>query len=133
MLQPSARFTRSGWYLYPGPLVSGGEPIHTVALDDITEYDYPLVGDAVLAVAGTRCVHPPEPRWDDWRARWESGGSSIEVDMFPDSEHMVSPRSGRYIWSGGWLYCDCTVGDLAGFLRAVRERCPGVWLCDGGD
>jgi hypothetical protein len=36
-------------------------------------------------------------------------------------------------WSGGWLRCDCTVGDLAHFLRAVRARCPGVWLCDGGD
>jgi hypothetical protein len=109
------------------------EPIHTVALHGVTEYDYPVVADAILAVPGTRCIHPPQPRWDDWVARWESGGRYIEVDMFPDSEHWFSDASGRYVWSGGWLRCDCTVGDLADFLWAVRERCPGVWLCDGGD
>ncbi len=133
MLDPSQRFTRKGWYLIPGPLTPTPEPIHTVALRDITEYDYPVVAAAILSVPGTRCIHPPEPKWDNWVGRWESGDSSIEVDMFPDTEHFTSKASGRYFWSGGWLRCDCTVSELADFLRAVRNRCPGVWLCDGGD
>jgi hypothetical protein len=133
MLDPAQRFARNGWYLFPGPLAPTAEPIHTVGLHGVTEYDYSVVADAILAVPGTRLVRPPEPQWADWVARWESAGRYIEVDMFPDSEHWFSDAAGRYVWSGGWLRCDCTVGDLAGFLRAVRARCPGVWLCDGGD
>jgi hypothetical protein len=133
MLDPSQRFTRSGWYLHPGPLTPTTEPIHTVAFHGLTEYDYPVVADAILAIPGTRCIHPPQPQWDNWVARWELTGRYIEVDMFPDTEHYFSDSSGRFFWSGGWLRCDCTVSDLADFLRAVRERCPGVWLCDSGD
>lgn len=133
MLDPAQPFPHGGWYLLPGPLVPTAKPIHTVALDDFTEYDYSVVADAILSVPGTRCIHPPTPGWDAWAARWESGRGFIEVDMFPGTDHLFSEASGRYFWSGGWLCCDCTVGDLAGFLRAVRERCPGVWLCDGGD
>ena len=133
MLDLLQRFTRTGWYLIPGPLVPATEPIHTVALNDITEYDYPVVADAILSVPGTRCIHPPKPQWDNWAARWEFGGGSIELDMFPDTEHFCSEESGRYFWSGGWLRCDCTVGELADLLRVVRAWCPGVWLCDGGD
>ena len=84
MPDPTQRFNRSGWYLFPGPLAPTAEPIHTVSLHDTTAYDYPVVADALLSVFGTRCIHPPEPRWDDWVARWESDGRYIEVDMFPD-------------------------------------------------
>jgi hypothetical protein len=132
MLDPNQHFDRR-WYLSPGP-PAGDEPIHTVEVQDLTEYDYSEVAAAILAVPGTRCVHAPNPKWDQWRARWESEGRFIEVDMMPDEEHLVSADDpGRYIWSGGGLACDCTVGDLAGFLREVRRKCPGVWLCDGGD
>jgi hypothetical protein len=133
MLDPSQQFARTGWYLFPGPLAPRAEPVHTVALDEITEYDYPEVAAAILAVPGARCLHPSEPRWDNWRAVWERDERTIEVDMFPDCEHLSSEKLCRCIWSGGWLHCNCKVGDLAGFLQAVRARCPGVWLCDGGD
>ena len=103
MLDPSQRFTRSGWYLLPGPLAPTAEPIPTVALHDITVYDYPVAADAILAVPGTRCIRPPEPEWNNWAARWESGGRFIEVDMFPNTEHFFSKNAGGYFWSGGWL------------------------------
>lgn len=133
MLDPSQHFTRRGWSLVPGPLVPVEEPIHTVALDELSEYDYPVVAEAILRIPGTRCIHPPDPGWDNWAVRWESGGRFIEVDMFPDTEHLYSEEAGKYIWSGGNLLCDCTVGDVACFLREIRNLCPGVWLCDGGD
>src|SRR5439155_1395893 len=102
MLDPAQRFARSSWYLFPGPLAPTAEPIHTTGLRGITEYDFAVVADAILAVPGTRVVHPPEPGWTDWVARWESDGRYIEVDMFPDSEPFAS-ESGQYFWSGGWL------------------------------
>ncbi len=50
MLDPAQRFARNGWYLFPGPLAPTAEPIHTVGLHGITEYDYAIVADAILAV-----------------------------------------------------------------------------------
>src|SRR5688572_2106991 len=118
MLDPNQHFDRP-WYLSPGPL-AGDEPVHTVEAQDLTEYDYPEVAGAILAIPGTRCVRGATPKWDLWRAKWESGDRYIEVDMMPDDEHLVSADDPtRHIWSGGRLICDCTVGDLAAFLCEI--------------
>jgi hypothetical protein len=102
MLHTEDKFTAGGWYLFPGPVAPTDEPIHTVELHDLIEYDYPVVAEAILSVPGTRCTHPANPDWSHWRARWASGAAWIEVDMMPGDTHlMASDGSERNIWSGG--------------------------------
>ena len=99
------------------------EPAYSFDIIDAVEYPPGDIAIAFLEVPGCRLVHPGEPSWYDWKARWESGGRFIEVDM---SLYDVEP----VMWGGSGINMNCTPVDLLMFWESVRSRCQAVWLCD---
>jgi hypothetical protein len=106
--------------------------LYTIDLDAIESYAYEGVAAAILSVPGCRMTHPPLLDWSQWKAQWLHEERIILIDMLPDEDHLVSDTSGQTFWSGCHLVCDCLVNDLMNLWLAIREKHPGVWLCDGG-
>jgi hypothetical protein len=106
------------------------ERFSSVALNDSELYPPEVIAEAFLAVPGTGLLHPAEPGWDEWRARWQEGSRYIEVDMMACQ---VEPElCGGYslLWGGSGIKMHCLLSDLLAFWQRVRSRCPGVWLHD---
>ena len=114
-----ARISLGDWCLIPGPLEN--PPPSSVALDQGVDYPPEVVAETFLAFPGMRLVHDAEPTWWDWKARWQSGGSLIEVDM--SLFETDAPT-----WGGSLARGDCELEDFLAFVHHVRQRLPGDWL-----
>jgi hypothetical protein len=93
------------------------------------------VAAAILSVPGVRLVHPAEPDWNAWKARWESGGHWIEFDIADcpfDPEYERRPGLST-AWGGSWFNTCCTLSELLAVWEQIRQQCPGICLHDCGD
>jgi hypothetical protein len=106
------------------------EGFSSVALSRAENYPPEVIAAAFLAAPGTRLLHPAEPSWGYWQARWESGGRSIEVDLAACEVDPACFNGRSLLWGGSSFRTHCLLADLLRFWQAVRSRCPGVWLHD---
>ena len=130
MPELSARFHVNGFRFAPGPLAAP-EPLYSIELKDIEEYDPSEIAAAILQFPGILEVYPSASGWRDWQALWEYRDRIIVLDMIPDETWLVG-KAGTEIWSGCGIGADCLVSDLIELWEGIRRRCPGVWLDDGG-
>lgn len=108
-----------GWSFIPGPLKN--PPPDSQSLYDIVEYPPAVVADTFLSVPGMTFLQGADPSWWEWKARWETADRFIELDM---SLFESEPPA----WGGSAIASRCTADDLLSLWRAMRARCPAVWL-----
>jgi hypothetical protein len=97
----------------------------------MAEYPYEPVARAILSYPGMRETHAADPDWSHFAAVWGGGRRRIALDFMPDTDQF-GWETGRPRWTGCRLWCDCLVGDLIDLWKAIRKKCPAVWLYDGG-
>ena len=114
----------------PGPLWRD-EKFYSWDAYHFQEYPHETVAKAILAFPNTKQTHPPSPDWPHFAARWKAGKRKIDLDFMPDVDQFGADV-GRPWWTGCNLNCDCLVGDLIDLWKAMRKKCPGVWVYDPG-
>lgn len=107
------------WAFIPGPETD--PPGNSLELHEIVEYAPERIAEVFLSYPGMRLVHPPEPTWWEWKARWEEQDRFIELEMSLFETEPVT-------WGGSGIRAHCTVQDVLKLWQAVKERCPAVWL-----
>jgi hypothetical protein len=103
-----------------GP-VGVAEPLYSFDVREFEHYGAESIVDAIRSFPGTRLLHPPEPRWEDWQAAWEANSRMMLLDnlyTFDDTNE----------WGELRVTCDCLLEDLLGLWGTLRKRHPGVWL-----
>lgn len=77
--------------------------------------------DPVLAVPGSELVHPAEPDWWSWVARWASNEEHIDLAM---TLFDTAPRS----WGGFTLGGRASAQALLTLYSHIHAALPGGWL-----
>lgn len=114
-------FVTSDWSLIPGP-DQIEEPFYSTSMDEISQYAPESIARAIISFPDTRLLHPAEPSWWDWQARWERGGRRIDINM-------TLFEGGETSWWGGCILgTSCNISDLVDLWSSVRASHPAVWL-----
>lgn len=108
-----------GWDLTPGPLKD--PPPSSVSLQHMEDYPPEIVADAILNFPGIRLLHPAEPSWWEWVARWERESRWIEVGF------TLFETDPPY-WGGSGLRGRCELPDILGLWFTIRNTVPGCWM-----
>lgn len=112
-----------------GPLILPDD-FSSVDLRDGEVYSPEAIAQAFLAVPGCRLRQAPDPSWQQWCARWESGQRYIEVDLMACPVDPQEAAGHAHLWGGSSLRTHCLLSDLLSFWKAVQRCCPAVWLHD---
>ena len=66
-------------------------------------------------------VHPAEPSWFDWIARWSNNDRFINLTMtlFDDLEET---------WGGSEIEVNCLAGDVINLWTFLLTKYEGIWL-----
>ena len=121
-----ARFvTTSVWAFIPGP-TDQSQPTDSQLVQDIVELPAGEVAASFLAFPGMCLVHPAQPDWWAWQARWESAADHLTVS-FTLFEHLEPPHE---VWGGSPITADCPSDVLLALLQHLNQRHAGIWLHD---
>jgi hypothetical protein len=110
------------WSFIPGPLTR--PPESSLELHDLVGYAPESVAEAFLSYPGMQLLHPADPSWWEWKARWGRDERFIELDMSLFETEPVT-------WGGSTITAHCSLDDLMRLWEAVRTRCQAVWLHNG--
>lgn len=109
--------------LVPGPRRLD-EPAFSFAVSEMVHHSPEAIAVAILSYPGTRLLHPGEPKWVDWQARWERGDHHIDFDM------TLMTEDEPLMWGGSMFSASCRLSDVLAVWERIASRCPGVWLHD---
>ena len=107
------------WSLIPGP--ESNPPRDSLGLHGVVEYPPRRIADAFLAFPGMRLENGGDLTWWEWQALWEVDGRFIKVGMTLFETEPV-------LWGGSPLQGRCEPADVLRLWKAIRIRCPGVWM-----
>jgi hypothetical protein len=112
--------------LTPGP-ASFDEPFYTIHMRGPNPIPAERIASALRDLPGVREVSPLEPRCNDARFEWRSGGFYIRIAMtfFEETE---PPE-----WAGSPLDIRCLPEHLLSIWDGLREQIPTIWLQDVTD
>lgn len=113
-------FDLENWSLVPGP-PSIRPPFESTGLDVIEEYSPQGVAATVLAIPGVELIHPAEPDWWSWVARWASSEEHIDLAM---TLFDTAPRS----WGGFTLRGRAAAQALLTLYSHIHAALPATWL-----
>lgn len=97
------------------------EPTDSQIVDDISQHPTRSIAAALLAFPGAEIVHPADPSWYQWKARWYYNSRSVDLTMtlFDDLEET---------WAGSGVEADCLAGDIMGLWSFLLAKHTGIWL-----
>jgi hypothetical protein len=115
--------------LSPGPRQLH-EPAFSFDTHSIVLHPPEAIAEAFLSVPGTRLLHPAKSSWDAWKARWEEGERSIDLDINALEVDAEDGGGLSLAWENSSLHTHCLLADLMLFWESVLAQCPGAWLQD---
>jgi len=130
MTQPLLRLTEL--CLVWGPLEL---PDDAVSFDDNWDtviYTPDEIADAILSVPQTQLIHPADPDWASWSAKWNHHGHTIDFDIIEtdtDPDYGMRPGLSK-CWGGSGFVTNCTLEEIIDVWATIQRRCPAVWLHD---
>lgn len=106
------------------------QPYSSIELNKTELYTPDQVAEAILSVDGVVLLHPAEPSWANWLARWEVDGRWIEICIGAFEPDGVIGVVTELLWTDSELKMNCTLDDFLQFCRVIQTKCPAFWLHD---
>ena len=118
----SQAFALARWSIVPGPPTIH-PPFLSIDLDAIEQYPPAVVEAAVLRIPGVRLIHPANPDWWSWVARWSAVDGYIDLAMTLFDWRSVA-------WGGFKLAGTGSAAALLDLYSRIHAALPATWLHD---
>ena len=123
MSQNSVRyFDKPNWAFVPGPL-DDSVPMSSLVLKQYVQYSPHEIAARLLAYPGMTLLNDNQPRWQDWKARWENEREIVELSI------SLMGRSNE-LWGGSGIKALCLPETLVAIWKHLKANHPGIWLHD---
>lgn len=113
-------FALERWSIVPGPPTIH-PPFLSIELDAIEQYPPDVVEAAVLRIPGVHLIHPANPDWWSWVARWSAGDRHIDLAMTLFDWQSLA-------WGGFKLAGTASAAALLDLYSQMRAALPATWL-----